>query len=103
MSRLSAYRRPVRFELGTLTVSPQALQALLELGMDLVFLLQRHHEGDYGASTSYEEMLANEGRIEQRGWVRSRYKLRRSLFLEVITLPGWGETKVLLEGEPLPL
>lgn len=95
-----SYHRPIKFELGLLTVSPLALQALTDLGADLIHLLKRHREGDYGASTGYQEILANEERIKrQSGWVRSRYKLRRGSFLEVVTWLDMKETKVLLEGE----
>lgn len=94
-----SYERPIKFGLGSLSVSHRALLALLEARESLTHLLGRHREGDYGMHMEYEERKANEESIARRGRVRSFYKLPGDDWLEVVTIQGWDETKVFLRGE----
>ena len=95
---MSGYTRPVKFPLGKIHVSVAAVEALIRNGFELIHLLVRHREGDYG-EMPYDDRQINEKSIKQGGRVFSIYPLPDGTVIWIDTAAGWAETSVFVREE----
>ena len=90
------------FELGAVTVSPQAAAALAGAGESLTALLQRYQAGDWGETDPVrrrrKDFAARSGRA-----VHSTYALRDGTSVLIITGADRSATGVLLPSEYHPV
>ena len=95
---MSGYTRPVKFPLGKIHVTSAAVEALIRNDFELVHLLKRHREGDYG-EMPYDDRQVNEKSIKTGGRVLSSYPLPDGTVIWIITIAGWTETTAMLREE----
>ena len=93
------YTRPIKFLLGVVHITPAAVEALIRNEEELIHLLKRHREGDYGAEMCYDDRIVNEQSIKQGGRVLSSYTLKDGSIIWIITSAGWQESTVLIREE----
>ena len=93
------YQRPIKFLLGVVHVTPAAVEALIHNEEELIHLLKRHREGDYGAEMCYDDRVVNEESIKRGGRVLSSYTLKDKTVIWIITVAGWTESTVLIREE----
>ena len=93
------YTRPIKFLLGTVHVTPAAVEALIRNEEELMHLLKRHREGDYGAEMCYDDRVVNEESIKRGGRVLSSYTLKDGTVIWITTSAGWQETLALVREE----
>ena len=96
---LQGYQRPIKFLLGVVHVTPAAVEALIRNEEELMHLLKRHREGDYGAEMCYDDRVVNEESIKRGGRVLSSYTLVDGSVLWIITEAGWQNTNAILREE----
>ena len=60
---MSGYQRPIKFLLGKVYVTPAAVEALIRNEEELMHLLKRHREGDYGAEMCYDDRVVTNRRL----------------------------------------
>ena len=96
---LQGYQRPIKFLLGVVHVTPAAVEALIRNEEELMHLLKRHREGDYGAEMCYDDRVVNEESIKRGGRVLSSYTLKDGTVIWIVTSAGWQETLALLREE----
>ena len=96
---MSSFQRPIKFSLGVVHITPAALEALILGEEEVIHLLKRHREGDYGAEMCYDDRVVNEQSIKQGGRVLSSYTLKDDSVIWVITSAGWQESLVLIREE----
>ena len=96
---MSGYTRPIKFFLGRVFLTPAATEALIRNDEELLHLLKRHREGDYGAEMAYDDRVVNEESIKRGGRVLSHYTLRDGTVLSVMTEAGWQETNCKVQEE----
>ena len=99
MSLMPGYTRPIKFLLGRVFLTPAAMEALIRNDEELIHLLKRHREGDYGAEMAYDDRVVNEESIKRGGRVLSHYTLTDGTVLSVVTESGWQETNCQLREE----
>ena len=120
-SKAVAFVRPVKFPLGKIFVTTAAVEALIRNDFELIHLLKRHREGDYGempyddrkrspcaplrghqVSVQVNEKSIKQG-IQSRGAmcgrVLSSYPLPDGTVIWIITVAGWTETTCLVREE----
>ncbi len=90
--------RGSKLELGRLSVTPAAAEALDENGQVVENFITRHQHGDWGDVTD-EDGEENEQALRSRGPVRSAYVLDDGEILWVTTEPDRGRTIVHLVFE----
>ena len=93
------YTRPIKFFLGKVYVTPAAVEALIRNEEELMRLLKRHREGDYGAEMCYHDRVVNEESIKRGGRVLSSYTLTDKTVIWVVTAAGWTESTVMVREE----
>ena len=93
------YQRPIKFLLGKVYVTPTAVEALIRNEEELMHLLKRHREGDYGAEMCYDDRVVNEESIKRGGRVLSSYTLKDSTVIWIITSAGWQESLAMVREE----
>jgi hypothetical protein len=96
---MSGYQRPIKFLLGKVYVTNAAVEALIRNEEELMHLLKRHREGDYGAEMCYDDRVVNEESIKRGGRVLSSYTLRDKTVIWIITAAGWQETVAMVREE----
>jgi hypothetical protein len=103
---MSGYQRPIakvrtfaKFSLGAVHVTVAALEALMRNEEELIHLLKRHREGDYGAEMCYDDRVVNEESIKRGGRVLSSYTLQDGSVLWIITEAGWQNTNAMIAQE----
>ncbi|WP_395145150.1 hypothetical protein [Armatimonas sp.] len=96
---MSGYTRPIKFLLGTVHVTPAAVEALIRNDVELIHLLKRHREGDYGMEMCYYDRVVNEQEIKRGGRILSSYTLTDKTVIWIITAAGWTESTVLIREE----
>ena len=96
---MSGYQRPIKFLLGTVHVTPAAVEALIRNEEELMHLLKRHREGDYGAEMCYDDRVVNEESIKRGGRVLSSYTLKDGTVIWIITSAGWQESLAMVREE----
>ena len=96
---MSGYQRPIKFLLGKVYVTPTAVEALIRNEEELMHLLKRHREGDYGAEMCYDDRVVNEESIKRGDRVLSSYTLKDGTVIWIITSAGWQETLALVREE----
>ena len=96
---MSGYTRPIKFLLGKVFLTPAAMEALIRNDEELIHLLKRHREGDYGAEMAYDDRVVNEESIKRGGRVLSYYTLTDGTVLSVVTEAGWQETNCQIREE----
>ena len=96
---LQGYQRPIKFLLGVVHVTPAAVEALIRNEEELMHLLKRHREGDYGAEMCYDDRVVNEESSKRGGRVLSSYTLVDGSVLWIITEAGWQNTNAILREE----
>ena len=96
---LQGYQRPIKFLLGVVHVTPAAVESLIRNEEELMHLLKRHREGDYGAEMCYDDRVVNEESIKRGGRVLSSYTLVDGSVLWIITEAGWQNTNAILREE----
>ena len=95
--------RTVRLPLGHVVATPGALDAARAHGLDVVGLLHRHRDGDWGAVSDHDAQ-ANDHAVEHGARVLSAYDLpssegRAGGRLWIITEADRSATTVLLPSE----
>ena len=93
------YTRPIKFLLGKVYVTPAAVEALIRNEEELMRLLKRHREGDYGAEMCYDDRVVNEQEIKRGGRVLSSYTLIDGTVIWIVTSAGWQESLAMLREE----
>nr|WP_309697240.1 hypothetical protein [Armatimonas sp.] len=96
---MSGYQRPIKFLLGKVYVTPAAIEALIRNEEELIHLLKRHREGDYGAEMCYDDRVVNEESIKRGGRVLSSYTLKDDSVIWIITAAGWTQSTAMLREE----
>lgn len=96
---MSGYTRPIKFSLGKVYVTQAAVEALIRNEEELMHLLKRHREGDYGAEMCYDDRIVNEESIKRGGRVLSSYTLKDGTALWIITSAGWQESVAMVREE----
>ena len=91
-------RKPAKFPLYTVHVSPAAVQAFFQNEANVLDLLGRHQSGDYG-ELCYDDQQVNEKSIKQGGRVLSSYPLPDGTVIWIDTAAGWAETSVYVREE----
>ncbi len=86
-----------KFELGSLFITPGALEKMTLLGVDEIELLGRHQGGDWSEMET-EDVEENEFSIENNCRIFSSYKYRDIKFW-VITEADRSSTTILLPDE----
>ena len=96
---MSDYQRPIKFLLGKVYVTAAAVEALIRNEEELMHLLKRHREGDYGAEMCYDDRVVNEESIKRGGRVLSSYTLKDKTVIWIITSAGWQESVAMVREE----
>ena len=96
---MSGYQRPIKFLLGKVCVTPAAVESLIRNEEELMRLLKRHREGDYGMDMCYDDRVVNEESIKRGGRVLSSYTLRDGTVIWIVTSGGWTESTVMVREE----
>jgi SAM-dependent methyltransferase len=91
----------VKFELGTVVVSPAASDTLAANGLDPATYLARHQSGEWGDADNAQR-LRNDWALEHSGTIRSAYKLPNDVTLLVNTAADRSCTWVMLGTEYQP-
>ena len=86
-----------KFDLGKITVSTEALCALVHSGQDADFFLRKHASGDWGIC----DPASNEQGLRERSMVFSRYRTLRGKEIVVRTILAKGETSLYCECNPV--
>jgi len=87
-----------KFDLGTVKVSPTALDILKVTTLDLSTYLTKHQNGEWG-DTGNALRLRNEWALKHNGIIRSEYKLPNETTLIIITNTDRSFTSAMLETE----
>ena len=95
----AGYQRPIKFLLGKVYITPAAVEALIRNEEELMHLLKRHREGDYGAEMCYDDRVVNEESIKRGGRVLSSYTLKDGTVIWIITSAGWQESLAMVREE----
>ena len=88
-------RKPGRFDLGRLTITPGAQDVLIKTGHIPPEFLLRHKHGDWG-ELGPEDVTENERALREGTRLFSAYRTRREDTLWVITEWDWSVTTLLL-------
>ena len=95
---MSGFTRPIRFLLGTVTITPTATEALIRTETDVTQLLRRHQSGDFG-KIPFDDKQVNEKAIQTGSRILSSYPLKDGTVIWVITSSGWQQSHVLIREE----
>lgn len=86
------------FPLGTIGISPAALEVLRQANISPNSILERHALGDWGDLTDSDKKT-NELAVEMGGRILSAYNLPGGTTVWVTTEPDRNATTILLPGE----
>ncbi len=88
-----------KFRLGTIAVTPAALEALEESGQDTEYFLDRHAAGDWGEIHPMS-MSRNRDALEAGGRILSQYQTLKGKSIWLLTeLQRYSTTTILLPHE----
>ncbi|MEE4195227.1 MAG: class I SAM-dependent methyltransferase [Anaerolineae bacterium] len=87
-----------RFELGTVTLSPEAATMLRERGLIVESFLTRHQQGDWGEVNAVRRTI-NEKHLQNGAILRSQYSLDEEIALVIDTAGDRSLTAVRLKSE----
>jgi hypothetical protein len=87
-----------KFPLGQLLTTPGALESAKQSGDDLLALIRRHMQGDWGDLCA-DDVLENEFSLQNGLRLLSAYRLRNGTKIWVITEADRSATTVLLPEE----
>ena len=94
---MNAMKTP-KFQMGSLTAAPGALEALQEAGQSPLEFLRRHAAGDWG-DVSAEDKALNDQAILDGDRLLSAYRTTKGTKLWIITEADRSVTTILLPDE----
>lgn len=89
----------VRFELGSIYITPGAIEALVEAGENAQIFLRRHVRGDWGSELDEHDRHENELSVKAGFRILSAYRTSKGVRLWIITEADRSSSTILLPEE----